>query len=71
VVLRPAERLHPFSIGGAGLVDVAGDRRRTDEADRLDVGMFEECVDRLLAALNDVEDSLREPGLGQPFRDEQ
>jgi hypothetical protein len=71
VVLRPTECLHPLSVGGARLVDVPGDRSRTDEADRLDVGMFKECVDRLLAALDDIEDALRQPGLGQPFRDQQ
>src|SRR6185312_16066676 len=30
VVLGPAESLHPLAVGGAGLVDVAGDRRRAD-----------------------------------------
>jgi hypothetical protein len=33
--------------------------------------MFEERVDRLLAALDDVEDALGQPGFGQPFGDQQ
>ena len=32
--------------------------------------MCEEGVDRFLVALNDVEDALRQPGFGQPFRDQ-
>jgi hypothetical protein len=35
VVLRAAQGLHPLAVRGAGLVDVAGDRRRADEGHRL------------------------------------
>ena len=43
----------------AVLVDVAGDRRRADEAHRGDVRMLEDRVHRHLVALDDVEDAVR------------
>ena len=60
VVLRPAERLHALAVLRAGLVDVARDRRRADEADRGDVRVLEQRVDRDLVAVDDVEDAVRE-----------
>ena len=65
VVLRAAERLHALAVLRAGLVDVARDRRRADEADRGDLGMLEHRVDRDLVAVHDVEDAVREAGLLQ------
>ena len=55
VVLGAAQRLAALAGARRGLVDVAGDRRRADEADRGDVGMVEERVDRFLVAVDDVE----------------
>ena len=63
VVLRAAEGLHPLAVRGAGLVDVAGDRRGADEADRGDVGVVEQRVDGHLVALHDVEHAVGQPGL--------
>ena len=52
-------------------VDVARDRRRADEADRLDVGVGQQRVHRLLVAVDDVEDARRHPGPGQQLGDEE
>jgi hypothetical protein len=51
VVLRPAEGLHPLAVGRRPLVDVPGDRRRADEADRRDLRRVEERVDGDLVTL--------------------
>ena len=59
VVLGAAERLDALAVLRAGLVDVARDRRRTDEAHGRDVGMLEDPVDRHLVAVDDVEDAIR------------
>jgi hypothetical protein len=65
VVLGAAERLHALAVVRAGPVDVLGDRRRADEADRLDVGMVQDRVDDLLVAVHDVEDAVRKAGLAE------
>ena len=69
VVLRPAERLDALSVRGAGLVDVARDRSRADEADRGDVAVLEDRVDRDLVPVHDVEDAVGQAGLLQQFGD--
>ena len=51
----------------AARIDVFGDRRRADEADRLDVGIVEDRVDRLLVAVDDVENAGRAAGLDEQF----
>ena len=63
VVLRPAERLHALAVLRPGLVDVARDRRRADEADRSDVRVLEDRVDSDLVAVDDVEDAVGQAGL--------
>ena len=72
VVLRPAERLHPLAVRGAGLVDVPGDRGRADEGDRCDLGVGQQPVDGDLVAVQHVEDAVRQPRLlpqlGDPQR---
>ena len=72
VVLRPAERLHPLAVRGAGLVDVARDRRRADEAHRGDVRVAQQPVDRLLVTLDHGEHAVGQAGvlpqLGQEQR---
>ena len=55
MVLGPAQRLHPLVVGGAGLIDVARDRGRPDEADRLDRRVGQQLVHRGLIALQHVE----------------
>ena len=63
MVLGTAESLHALAVPGAALVDVAGDRRRADERDGLDVRMLQQAVDGHLVALDDVEDPGRQTGL--------
>ena len=53
-----------------GLVDVARDRRRADERHGGDVRVGEDRVDRDLVAVDDVEDAVRDPGLGQELGQE-
>ena len=71
VVLRAAERLHALSVRGAGRIDVARDRRRADEAHRLDVRVGQQRVDRLLVAVDHVEDAGGHAGLRQQLGDEE
>ena len=68
VVLRPAERLHPLAGRGRRLVDVAGDRGRPDERDRLHVGVGEQRVDGLLVAVHDVEHAVGQARLLHQLR---
>ena len=68
VVLGAAEGLHPLAVRGAGLVDVAGDRRGADEADRLDVRVREQRVHRHLVAVHHVEHAVGQPGLAPTAR---
>ena len=65
VVLRAAERLHALAVPRAGLVDVPRDRRRPDEAHRLDARVRQDGVDRDLVAVDDVEDARRQAGFGE------
>jgi hypothetical protein len=67
MVLGAAEALHAFSRGASARIDVLGDRGRTDEADRLNVGIIEDGVDRLLVAVDDVEDARRPARLDEDF----
>ena len=46
-----------------------GDRRRADKADRGDIGVMQQGVDRFLVAVDDVEDALWQAGFGQQFGD--
>ncbi|ATZ28652.1 hypothetical protein SLAV_34405 [Streptomyces lavendulae subsp. lavendulae] len=71
VVLGPAEALGALAVRGRRGVDVRGDRRRADEAERLDAGVFEEGVDGLLPAVDDVQDARRQPGLQEQLRETQ
>ncbi len=50
-------------------MDVAGDRGRADEGDRLDVRVLQETVHGHLVAVHDVEDTVRQAGLGEQFGD--
>ncbi len=63
VVLGAAEGLHALIVLAAFLVDVLGDRRGADEADRVDVRMMEQGVDGLLVAVDDVPHAVRHTGL--------
>ena len=65
VVLRAAQRLHALAVRRACLVDVLCDRRRADERHGADARMREDRVDRLLVAVDDVEDAVGQARLGQ------
>ena len=60
-VFWPAGGLRAFAVSRRGFVNVFRDLRRADEADRGDVGMFEQRVNRLRAAVDDVEDAFGSP----------
>jgi hypothetical protein len=70
VVLGAAERLDALAVGDGALLDGAGDRRRADEADRRDVRVGEDALDRGPVAVDDVQHAIGEPRLrgqfGQP-----
>jgi hypothetical protein len=59
-VLGAAERLHALAVGRGGLVHVLRDGARADERHAHDVGVREDGVDRLLAAVDEVEHARRE-----------
>ena len=72
MVLGPAHRLHALARRDPARIDVLGDVRRTDEADRRDCGVIEDRIDHFLVAVDDLKDSLGKPRLekqlGQPHR---
>ena len=63
VVLGTTEGLHPLARRCRCLVDVLGDRSRTDKADGGDIRMVQQGVDRLLIAVHHVQHAIRKPGL--------
>ncbi len=67
VVLGAAEALHALSRRRAARIDIFGDRGRADEADRLNVGIVEDGVDRFLVAVDDIEDAGRPARLDEQF----
>ena len=67
VVLGAAEALHAFAVGAAGRIDIFGDRRGADEADRLDARIVEQRIDRFLVAVDDVENAGRQAGFDDQF----
>ena len=69
MVLGAAEGLHPLAVLRPGLVDVAGDRRAADEADRANVRVLEDPIDGHPIALDDVEDAVGHACLGQQLGD--
>ena len=69
VVLRAAHRLDALAVQAAARIDVVRDVRRADEADRLDRGIIEDCVDRHLVAVNDIEDARRQPRFHHQLRE--
>ncbi len=67
VVLGAAEGLHALAVRGGGGVDVAGDGGRADEGDGLHVRVLQEAVHGHLVAVHDIEDAVRQTGLGEEF----
>ena len=68
-VLGPALRLRALAVGGRAAVDVLRDRRRADERDGAHVRVIEQRVHRALAAVHQVDDAGREPGLIDQLHD--
>lgn len=62
MVLGAAEGLDALAVCSSRLMDVLGDRRRPHEGHRLDAGVGQDRVDRVLAAVHDVEDAVRQTG---------
>lgn len=62
MVLRPAQRLDAFAALGAFGVDVFGNRRRTDEAQRFDFRRFNQCVHCGLVAMHHTQHAFRQAG---------
>jgi hypothetical protein len=71
VVLRAAEGLDALAVPCRGLVDVSGDRRAPDEADRRDVRVLQDPVHGHLVALDDREDAGRDAGLREQLGQEE
>ena len=67
VVLGAAKTLRALAVRGRALIDVLRDRRGADKADRLDIGIVEDGVDRFLVAVDDVEDAGRQARLDHQF----
>ena len=65
VVLGATQRLHALAAGAAALVQVAGHRRGPDEAQRLHARVVQQRIDRLAAAMDDVEHAVGQPGFLQ------
>ena len=69
VILRAAVGLHALAVLRAGFVDVARDRRRADERNRLHLRMREQCVHHFASAVNDVQHAFRQAGFFQQLGD--
>ena len=65
MILGAAQCLHPLAVIRACLVDVLGYGGRPDEADRRDVGVLEDAVDRDPVALDHVEHAVGQTRLGE------
>src|SRR6476619_3158757 len=62
MVFRSTECENALEIGGAATIDELGDLRRADEADRLDTRVIANRLDDILAAIHNLEDTLRQSG---------
>lgn len=67
MVLGAAEALGALAVHRRSAIDVAGDRGRADEGDGGDIRMRQDSVDRALVAIDNVEDTRRQPGLDHQF----
>ena len=59
-VLGAAERLHPLAVLGGGRGRRARRRCRAHEGDRVDAGVLEQGVDRVVAAVDEADDAGRD-----------
>ncbi len=59
MVLRAAKGLYPLAVGGTGGVNIFGDRSRTDKTDRLDTGIVQQGINRLLITVDYVQNTWR------------
>ena len=67
MVLGAAEALRAFAVGRGAAVDILSDRRRSDEAHGLNVGIVQNRIDGFLVAIDDVQDAFRQPGFEKQF----
>jgi len=63
MILGAAERLHALTVCAPGGVDVLGDRRRADEADRLHARIGQQRIDGFFVAVDHVQHARRQAGL--------
>ena len=71
MVLRPAEALHPLAVGAAARIDIMGDGGGANEAHAQDGRVVEDGVHCLLVAVDDLQNSVRQTGFLQQFRQHQ
>ena len=67
VVFRRAERLHAFTMGARGFVDMLGDAGRADEAYRRDARIFIKLLSVFVRGVHHVEHAVRQTRLFQQF----
>ncbi|CPP67018.1 Uncharacterised protein [Bordetella pertussis] len=65
MVLGPAQDLHALALAGAALIDLMRHRGRSDKRDRLDIGVVDQGIDRLHAALHHARHARRQARLAQ------
>ena len=71
VVLGPAESLHALILRGARVIDVFGDGRGADEADRGHFRVVQQGVHRLLVAIHHIEYAVGQARLFQQLGQDQ
>ena len=65
MVLGAGESLHPLAVSSGRGIDRSGDGRRADETDGADIGVCQQGLDLLLAAMDHLHQPVRSAGLGQ------
>lgn len=68
MVFRATQCLTALSVGGRGLVNVFGNRRRADKAHRLHARVGQEHVNGLFVTLHHVEHAVRQASIFQQLR---
>ena len=71
MVLGSAERLHPLAVRSARAIDVLGNGCGTDEAHCLHARICQQCIDRALVAIDDIEYTGRNASLDGQTRQNQ
>ena len=71
VIFSAAQRLHALAVGAAAGIDIFGDWRGADEADRLHPPFVQQRIHCNLVAMDDVEHAVGQPRLFQQIGHEQ